>query len=1535
MAWLGITNENEFFSYHYLSEIFSGDIQDRLSAWREQEEQSKQASADNPWLAPFTRLNRFAREAQQTFTSEAREKSAEKRLQLQREWLGQLLPVFGFEMRPRRVPIATSAGDDLEIPLLADVRDRHGQPLLWILEALAVAEADADPLTLPTHEQQLLSLSPTPIPAGQQKALKDRDWQDLLTTAVYTEDHPPRWVLLVTDRQWLLLDRPKFAQGRLLRFDWLELFARREADTLKAVSVLLHRESILSDQSQGAGQSLLDTLNENAHKHAYGVSEDLKYALREAIELLGNEATRQLVERAREQQKGIFTGKRQLDAAQLTLESLRFMYRLLFLFYIEARPELGYAPIRNEVYLRGYSLESLRELELIPLTTEREQNGRYIDDTLRTLFRLIDQGHQPGPHEDMHATRRDGFELRPLQCHLFDPARTPLLNKVVFPNRVLQRVIQLMSLTRPGPSGARRRKRRGRISYAQLGINQLGAVYEALLSYRGFFAREDLYEVKRAGQNGNDLPDELDTGYFVNAAALADYTDDEKVYDRDELGHKKLRVYPQGAFIYRLAGRDREKSASYYTPEVLTRSLVKYALKEQLDPLPGDAARAERLLQSKICEPAMGSAAFLNEAINQLADKYLELAQSATGERIPQNRYLDEKQKVKMYLADNNCFGVDLNPVAVELAEVSIWLNALSSDRFIPWLGMQLNCGNSLIGARRQAWSRHQDHRGFKDIRLRRVPLFSPQRHKDHKEEETEKKNSSCPLCLCGESSLEGLRAGEIWHFLLPDHGMAKYDDKVVKARYPKQIKAIIAWRRGFTRLLDKDDLNRLEQLSAKIDALWQEHARQLDRLRRKTTDAYSIFGREANGAATSLAFKDQVLNGELRAKGLKNANAYQRLKLAMDYWCALWFWPIDKSHLLPDRDEYLFDLENLLLGDTLASGGIGEQRDLFAPTTGEAEGKAFVDKYGIVNLDLLFQHFPRLKVAQAIANKRKFFHWELEHADIFTGEEDSPQRHREHREGEERGGFDLVLGNPPWIKVEWQESGVLGDYRPLFVLRKFSATKLNRLRDETFDAVPELETAWREEFEESEGTQSFLNASVNYPLLKGVQTNLYKCFLPQAWMIGSRRGVSAFLHPEGIYDDPKGGEFRAAVYPRLRAHFQYVNELTLFGDVDHHAKFSTNIFGPKRADPAFTHIANLFVPHSINATFNHGGSGPVPGIKEESEDGGRVTWNTAGHRDRLIPIGEQELALFTRLYDSEGTPALQVRLPALHARPLLSVLNKFASQPRRLGDLTGQYLSLEMWHETNQQRDGTIRRETRFPRNAGEWVLSGPHFFVGTPFYKTPRRECTQNSHYDVLDLTTLPDDYLPRTNYVPACGPDEYRARTPRVPWVEEVHHRATESTETGVTEEQSIKRVTQCYRLYSRRQLSQSGESSDSKQRDRTHLYRTYPSRNIYYISIKRDACRLYGGYSLDRFRFLYQDHGKGRSIRISASPPTSSLCALCVLCGEFLASQSPRSQLPHDSLRRPLEILLERGLQGATLVHRPDRHKKSSVPSVSLW
>ena len=106
-------------------------------------------------------------------------------------------------------------------------------------------------------------------------------------------------------------------------------------------------------------------------------------------------------------------------------------------------------------------------------------------------------------------------------------------------------------------------------------------------------------------------------------------------------------MYEKGTFIYRLAGREREKSASYYTPEVLTKCLVKYALKELLKD-----KTADEILHLTVCEPAMGSAAFLNEAINQLAEAYLTKKQEELGETISYDKRFEELQKVKMFIAD-------------------------------------------------------------------------------------------------------------------------------------------------------------------------------------------------------------------------------------------------------------------------------------------------------------------------------------------------------------------------------------------------------------------------------------------------------------------------------------------------------------------------------------------------------------------------------------------------------------------------------------------------------------------------------------------------------------------------------------------------------------------------------------------------------------------------------------------------------------------------------------------------------------------
>ena len=1370
-TFIGLTNENEFFSAHYLAEVFQGDFADTIKDWEAREESAKEEGRD------YTTPHRALRNLNQSYFALRHklktERSAAERIRLQRDFFKDLTSVLGIPYQPDNREVAPNT----ELPVLSALGDQ-----LWVLGALDSNNEGEDPLSLKLHSNQFFG------PGPHHDKLKNTDWYSILNEAIFRQDNPPRWVLLLSDRQGILIDRYKWSQNRMLRFDWEEILGRRDDKTLKATAVLLHRESLAPE----VGQCRLDSLDENSHKHAFAVSDDLKYALRKAIELLGNEAAEQLVVQARDRKEGIYSGQNALDADQLSKECLRYMYRILFLFYIEARPELGYLPAEDETWRMGYSLDSLRDLESVRLTTEESRRGEYFHQSLQRMFSLIYKGKQVSRQkDDLHESNANAFTLQGLDSHLFDPSKTPLLNRVAFSNETLQQVIQSMSLTRP-TSG---RKRRGRVSYTQLGINQLGAVYEALLSYRGFFATEDLYEVAPKGQNIN--PDELDTGYFVTQSQLNEFDDKERVYDKID-SKLSLRVHPKGKFIYRMAGRDREKSASYYTPEVLTKSLVKYTLKERLT----DDVTADDILKLTVCEPAMGSAAFLNEAVNQLAEAYLTRKQQELGQRIPHEDYQRELQRVKMHIADHNVYGVDLNPIAVELAEVSLWLNALSGGHNVPWFGYQLFTGNSLIGARREVYPK--------------IALKKQAKEGYWYNNAPRRLNPEILLNPAGEG---GRSDNEIYHFLLPDPGMAGYNDKVAKQLRPDAFKKIKDWKKDFCAPLDEQEIKTLQSLSEAVDRLSREHTQMLEQHRQRTEDTYPLWGQEqVEEHHTTTREKDN-----LRAHGIFNTNAriaspYRRLKLAMDYWCALWFWPLDKVDELPDRQKWLFDLntilnsagtfdfapeqESLLEASTYESsaepdqaensnpfakpqadmfGGDDEQLSLREETVALREVS---NQRGELNLEKLFKNpfFNTLAIANQLGEQYRFFHWELAFADIFA----------------KRGGFDITLGNPPWRKVEWQEGGILGDHNPAFVLHKLSAKQLTDEREAAFERSPQLQQAWFAELAEAEGSQAFLNATQNYPQLKGVQTNLYKCFLPRAWVNVNGQGVSGFLHPEGIYDDPKGGGFRREVYPRLRQHFQFHNEVGLFAEVHHATIYSINVYGPQRSEPEFRHIANLFIPQTVDICFAHEGQGRVPGIKEEVESASgaiKTVWNTNGHRDRIIEIGQHELALFAQLYDEAGTDALEARLPALHARQLTNVLEKFAAQPRRLGDLKEQYLSLEMWHETNAQKDGTIKRETRFPENPDQWILSGPHFFVGSPFYKTPRAECTQNSHYDILDLQTLPDNYLPRTNYVPACDPDTYRDRTPRVPWVEEGKHRA--------------RLVTEYYRLAYRGMLSQSGE------------------------------------------------------------------------------------------------------------------------------
>lgn len=1322
MDLTGIRNRNEYYTNHYFASIFEENAADTIRAWREAAQETDQRT---PWALLrdagkryfLTRGRQERRRGETAYTEAVSE--------IARDLLGAL----GYD--------AVSAKPELEeipnvgkVPVALEISKDNGAPLLWTILTTPTDSADlvianddetdaSDILGYVPMTADLRSDLVTPFAEEQ---LLRQPMEELLGRLLYDLDESPRWIILISENQIALIDRNKWNEKRFLVFDLDDIFGRNEESTLQAMAVLLHRDSLCPKD----GGSLLDVLDDNSHKHASGVSRDLKYALRQCIEILGNEVVYDMKER---QHVAVFG---RALAEDLTLQCLRYMYRILFMLFIEAKPELGYAPMKAQTYESGYSFESLREIcEQAQGDGEINEDGNFLKESLDKLFGLVYSGfptkvEAPADSESLQGV----FAIEPLKAHIFDPERTALIEKAHLRNGKLLQIINLMSLSRGG-----RGQRRGRISYSNLGVNQLGAVYEALLSYRGFFAEEDLYEVKRAG----DKVDELDVGYFIPLRDLDQYTEDERVRNDDGT----LRVHPKGEFIYRLAGREREKSASYYTPEVLTRCLVKYALKELLED-----KSADDILELTICEPAMGSAAFLNEAVSQLAEAYLERKQKKTGVSIPHEQRQQELQKVKMLIADRNVYGIDLNPTAVELAEVSLWLNTIYQGGYVPWFRTQIVNGNSLIGARRQCYTLSQAQAEGPGAWYNSAPE------------------------RVAPGMKRSLRKQQVYHFLLGDPGMCAYTDKVIKGLEPEKIATIKKWNKNFTKPLTDSEADDVLRLCNQIDALWDAHTQLRAEIKDKTTDPLSVWGQaqDEEHQPTTIRDKDRIYDSLYLSKGGSNASPYARLKAVMDYWCALWFWPIDKADELPSRMEFLFDVQMLLGLDVVSTRGDKKNADqisVFDDFDLDPYARELADrygKYGAVNLDQLRAGFPRLRIANEVAEQQKFFHWELEFADVF----------------ESRGGFDLVVGNPPWILLGWSEQAVIGDTQPQFVIKELSASDTANMRDESLSDARTRQTYF-DEYVSMSGQQSFLSAEQNYPLLKGMKTNLYQCFIPQAWSFGNKLGLAAFIHPDGVYLDPKGGLLREEMYTRLKSHYAFTNEKLLF-DIGHTRGFSINLYGTK-GTISFDYIANLYLCETIDACYDQSNAHlSVMGTKDDKGE-----WNTQGHPDRIIHIGRRELALFAKLFDGSENWK-HARLPLVHTSSLMGALQKLSDYGQVISDLQDSMFMSIGWNETNSQKDKIIKKIVHDPKDAYDVIISGPHIGVANPLFKCSRRIVNNQHDYDPIDLTYVSADYIQRCNFSPCCAPHEYVFHVPTTPWG------------TRLTDE---------YRVVNRRMLNTTGE------------------------------------------------------------------------------------------------------------------------------
>lgn len=384
----GIQNIGEFYSHHYLDALLENDLKGLFAKWREGDEGGSTAMPDQ----------RLARCAATFFTAKSRavrESRPADRYEASHELHVAVLEALGyaytFDVRYLR------SGHEA-IPVLSTVK-RDGREYIWLVETVFALEDDApldQPLfagQYPPHAAVMLSASEASRTAGPETLrhlataqsdtgqadfiLPDGPWESIVGE-IFRRDEPPRWVILLAGRFIYLIDRTKWGYGQYLLFDLDEIFGRRQPATLRATAALLAREALCPDE----GVPLHDTLDENSHKHAYGVSSDLKYGVRRAVERLANEYVwyqRTVAKQALFQDEAL--------ARNLTRECLTYLYRLLFLFYAEARGgELDLVPMRSEAYRTGYSLETLRDLEQVPLTTPQAQNGNFIDESLDRLF---------------------------------------------------------------------------------------------------------------------------------------------------------------------------------------------------------------------------------------------------------------------------------------------------------------------------------------------------------------------------------------------------------------------------------------------------------------------------------------------------------------------------------------------------------------------------------------------------------------------------------------------------------------------------------------------------------------------------------------------------------------------------------------------------------------------------------------------------------------------------------------------------------------------------------------------------------------------------------------------------------------------------------------------------------------------------------------------------------------------------------------------------------------------------------------------
>ena len=501
--------------------------------------------------------------------------------------------------------------------------------------------------------------------------------------------------LLVSPQAIRLVYAPKGESSGHITFKISDLVQVAGRPMLAALHMLLSSERLFSL----ATEQRLPALLAASRKYQNLVSTKLSRQVMEALfDLLRGF-------QAAHDQNGILESVLRTDPNQVYAGLLTVLLRLVFVLYAEDRGLLSSNPIFVNNYSVAGLFERLREDQAHNPDTMDSRFGAWAH--LLALFRLIWRGAN---HGSMKIPGRRGY--------LFDPDRYPFLEGREsggdsaariprVPDGVIYRVL-LRLLVLDGE----------RLSYRNLDVEQIGSVYEAMMGFELHVAAGPSIAIKPKKRNGAPVTINLSELLGVASAKRNEWlnkTTDHKVTGQAERALKEAATIdglmsaldrriarnvtpdpvPTGAMIFQ-PSPERRRSGSHYTPRSLTQPIVEAALAPVLKKL-GERPRPEQILALKVCDPAMGSGAFLVEACRQLGDA-LVTAWHIHNEAPPLPPDEDELLHARRIVAQRCLYGVDKNEMAADLAKLSLWLATLARDHEFTFLNHALRHGDSLAG---------------------------------------------------------------------------------------------------------------------------------------------------------------------------------------------------------------------------------------------------------------------------------------------------------------------------------------------------------------------------------------------------------------------------------------------------------------------------------------------------------------------------------------------------------------------------------------------------------------------------------------------------------------------------------------------------------------------------------------------------------------------------------------------------------------------------------------------------------------------